>query len=133
LTLKTKIQNRSSTPILATLRLQPHLAGLPHNIALDLDKRFSWTGVLQRKLGLIPPGEAVESEIGVVALCSGIFEVGATVEEIELAKAKDDEKGARQRSDSLDMLQASILGEPALRTWNLKEPCAIIARRNGSV
>jgi hypothetical protein len=132
LTLRTKVYNRSQNPILAILRLQPHLAGLAHNISLDLDKRFSWTGVLQRKLPLIAPGQAVEAEIGVVALCSGIFEVGASVEEVEIVKAEGNEKGARELSDSVDLLQASILGEPTLRSWNLKEPCTIIARRKGS-
>ncbi|KAF2182844.1 Trs120-domain-containing protein [Zopfia rhizophila CBS 207.26] len=129
LTLKTKVHNRSQTPILPVLRLQPHVASLPHNIALDLDKRFSWSGVLQRKLPAIPPGQAVESELGIVALCTGIFEIGATVEEIELPKAESEEQVNRVRSGTATLLQANVLGEPELRTWQLKEPCTIIAKR----
>lgn len=128
LTLKTKVYNRSATPISPLLRLQPHLAGLPHNIALDLDKRFSWTGVLQHKLPVIQPGQAVESELGIVALCGGIFEVGATVEEVELPKATDKQQG-RARSGTASLLQADVLGEPKLRSWHLREPCTIVAKR----
>jgi hypothetical protein len=132
LTMKTRIRNRSPHPISPILRLQPHLAGLPHNIALDLDKRFSWTGVLQRKLPVIQPGESVESELGIVALCSGTLEVGATVDEAELRKAENgsEEKGKRLRSDTQTLLQGGdMLGEPKLRTWYLKEPCVIVAKR----
>ncbi|ORY03584.1 TRAPP II complex [Clohesyomyces aquaticus] len=129
LTLKTKIHNRSDRPISPLLRLQPHVAGLPHNIALDLDKRFSWTGVLQKKLPTILAGQVVETELGIVALCSGIFEVGGTVEEVELPVVANGGQGNRARSNTANMLQGDILGEPQLRAWNLKEPCTIIAKR----
>lgn len=128
LTLKTRIYNRSPNPISPLLRLQPHLAGLSHNIALDLDKRFSWNGVLQRELPVIHPGQAVESELGIVALSSGVLEVGATVDEIELPKPEI-EQGNRVRSGTQTLLQAEILGEPQLRSWHSKEPCTIVARR----
>ncbi|KAF2204366.1 hypercellular protein-like protein HypA [Delitschia confertaspora ATCC 74209] len=127
-TLKTRVHNRSQDAILPILRLQPHLANLPHNVALDLDKRFSWSGVLQRKLPMIRPGEMVESELGVVALCSGIFEIGATVEEIELGKRSGTE-GARPRSGTDIIVQAGILGDTELRVWHLKEGCTVVARR----
>ena len=129
LTVKTRVYNRSTNPILPLLRLQPHLAGLPHNIALDLDKRFSWSGALQRKLPLIQPQSAVEAEIGIVALCSGTFEVGATVEEIQISNKVDKEEGKRSRSGTLT--QVDVLGEPRLRSWHLKEPCTIVASRDG--
>ncbi|KAF2728690.1 Trs120-domain-containing protein [Polyplosphaeria fusca] len=130
LTLKTKVRNRSKDPISPILRLQPHLAGLPHNIALDLDKRFSWNGVLQRTLPSISPGQAVESELGIVALCSGVFEIGATVEEIELPKKEGEEgTGKRERSGTQTMLQGNVFGEPKLRSWYAREMCTIVARR----
>jgi hypothetical protein len=133
LTLTTKITNRSPKPISPLLRLQPYLAGLPHNVALDLDKRFSWSGVLQRKLPVLQPGESVETELGIVALCSGTFEIGATVEEMEIFDAEGEEKreGGRARSDTLTRLQKDILGEQKLRAWSLKEPCTVVARRGG--
>ncbi|KAJ4336286.1 hypothetical protein N0V95_008655 [Ascochyta clinopodiicola] len=128
LTLKTRVQNRSPRPISPLLRLQPHLAGLPHNLALDLDKRLSWTGVLQVKLPIIPPGEAVESELGIVALCSGTFEVGATVDEAEILKTESSEV-SRPRSSTQTLLQGGdVLGELKLRSWFVREPCVIVAK-----
>jgi len=131
-TLTTKVFNRSPRPISPILRLQPYLAGLPHNVALDLDKRFSWSGVLQRKLPVLQPGETCENELGVVALCSGIFEVGATVEEAEILESEKVGQGNRARSDTATRLQADILGEQKLRVWHLKEPCTIDAKRRTS-
>lgn len=130
LTLKTTIYNRSPKPISPFLRLQPHLAGLAHNIALDLDKRFSWTGVLQRKLPVIQPGQTVESKLGIIALCSGTFEVGGTVDEVELLRTEGEEDGKRPRSDTQTLLQGDILGQPTLRSWHMLEPCTIIATRD---
>jgi hypothetical protein len=129
LTFKTKVHNRSLTSITPLLRLQPHLAGLPHNIALDLDKRLSWSGVLQQRLPAIQPGETVESEVGLVALCSGVFEIGATIEETEFPLTGGDQKGNRSRGNTATRLQADILGEPTLRSWHMKEPCTIVAKR----
>jgi hypothetical protein len=130
LTLTTKITNRSPKLISPLLRLQPYLAGLPHNVALDLDKRFSWSGVLQRKLPALQPGEFVETELGIVALCSGVFEIGATVEEVEILETKnEEEKVGRQRSDTMERLQKDILGEQKLRVWFLREPCCVVAKR----
>lgn len=132
LTLKTKVFNRGSTPIAPLLRLQPHVAGLPHNIALDLDKRFSWTGVLQRRLPTIEPGQMVESELGIVALTSGVYEIGATVDEVELQEPVGEVKGNRPRSGTAT-LQAEVLGEPKLRSWHMNEPCTVVARRRSGV
>ncbi|KAF1844617.1 Trs120-domain-containing protein [Cucurbitaria berberidis CBS 394.84] len=129
LTMKTTIRNRSPHPISPILRLQPHLAGLPHNIALDLDKRFSWTGLLQKKLPIIHPGQSVESELGIVALCSGTFEIGATVGEVELVNPEGEEDGKRAWNETQALMQGNILGERKLRSWHIKEPCVIHASR----
>ncbi|KAH9882730.1 hypothetical protein J1614_000095, partial [Plenodomus biglobosus] len=130
LTVRTTIHNRSPHPISPLLRLQPHVANLPHNIALDLDKRFSWTGVLQRRLPVIEPEQTVESELGIVPLCSGVYELTATVDEVELMIGESKDDGKRARSDTQMLLQGDILGEPKLRIWHSSEPCTIIARRN---
>lgn len=82
--LTTTITNRSPSPIHPLLRIQPALKNQPHAIALDLGKKFVWSGLLQRGLDVLAPGENIVSELGVVVLCSGIFEVGATVEEIRV-------------------------------------------------
>ncbi|KAF1917807.1 hypercellular protein-like protein HypA [Ampelomyces quisqualis] len=125
-TLKTTIENRSTRAISPLLRLQPHLKDLAHTIALDLDKRFSWTGALQAKLPVLQPGGECVYELGIVALCSGAFEMGATVDEAELLQS---EEQGRQRSDTQSLLQRDVIGEPKLRSWVLKEPCVIVARR----
>ncbi|KAL5453641.1 hypothetical protein PMIN06_005405 [Paraphaeosphaeria minitans] len=127
LTLKTKVYNRSPAPITPLLRLQPHLANLPHNIALDLDKRFSWTGVLQRRLPTIEPGQWVETELGIVALTSGVYEVGATVDEVKLHQPVGETRGNRPRSGTAT-IQAEVLGEPKLRSWHMMESCTVVAR-----
>jgi hypothetical protein len=130
LTMKTSVRNRSPRPISPILRLQPHLTGLPHNIALDLDKRFSWTGVLQRKLPIIQPGETVETELGIVALCSGAYEIGATVDEAEFIKTTGADEDQKPNVDTQTLLQGgNVLGEPKLRTWYMREPCTIVAKR----
>lgn len=94
LTLTTSLTNRSARPIAPLLRVLPSLAALPHPHALDLDKRLSWTGLLQRRLPLLPPGKTVESEIGIVALCAGVFEIGVGVEEVEVVNFEVEEGGA---------------------------------------
>ncbi|KAF3050636.1 hypothetical protein E8E11_003967 [Didymella keratinophila] len=138
LTLRTLVRNRSPSPISPVLRLQPYLAGFPHNLALDLDKRLSWTGALQVKLPVISAGEVVESELGLVALCAGTFEVGATVDEAEFIKVEDKEgetgdvealKKGRERSNTQLLQGGDVLGEPKLRSWHAREPCVIIATR----
>lgn len=156
-TLKTQITNRSTHPISAILRLQPHLANLSHTIALDLDKRFSWSGVLQRKLPLLAPGETVASELGVIALCAGTFAVDATVDELEVfaeqaggrraVRGDDVDDGGGNDGDGEDkktafkkrhhrsatqvllQFQNGVLGAPKLRSWHAKESCVIVARR----
>jgi hypothetical protein len=125
-TLKTTISNRSPRPISPVLRLQPYLSDLTHTVALDLDKRFSWTGALQSKIPVLQPGAEWTYELGIVALCSGVFEMGATLDEAEVPK----EEG-RARSDTQSILQGDIIGEAKLRSWMLKEPCVIVAKRGG--
>ena len=138
LTLRTLVRNRSPSTISPVLRLQPYLAGPPHNVALDLDKRLSWTGALQVKLPLIPAGEVVESELGLVALCAGTFEIGATVDEAEFVKTEEKEgttggaergRKGRERSNTQLMQGGDVLGEPKLRSWHAREPCVVFATR----
>lgn len=129
LALTTRVTNRSPAPISPLLRLQPFLKDLPHSIALDLDKRLSWSGVLQARLPVVAPGETVEHTLGVVALCSGMFEIGATVDEVEILTGDGEKEGARNRSESAVLLQGDVLGKPKLRSWSGREGCLIIAKR----
>lgn len=131
-TLRTTLRNRSPHPISPLLRLQPHLASLPHALALDLDKRLSWSGALQRRLALLPPGGSTTCEIGLVALCSGAYEVGGLVEEVEVLGAEEGKEGEGKKRGEMEMerlLQGDILGERKLRSWGVREPCGIVATR----
>ena len=82
-----QIRNRSQSELRLLLRLQPSLRGQPHTMALDLSKRFAWSGMLQRPLSpALNPGEIREAELGITPLASGQFEISATVEEIKAGK-----------------------------------------------
>jgi hypothetical protein len=82
-----KVHNRSQGKLRLLLRLQPSLRDQPHTVALDLSKRFAWSGMLQRPLQpALEPGEVREEELGITALASGHFEISATVEEIKSGK-----------------------------------------------
>jgi hypothetical protein len=115
-TLTAKIRNYSSDRLHVLLRLQPSLRNQPHNIALDLSKRFAWTGMLQRALH--PPleaGETREAKLGIIALCEGDFEVGATVEEVRHNVKQPIQSGSLP------------LGATKRRIWHAREPCLIDA------
>jgi hypothetical protein len=114
-----KICNHYSDRLHLLLRLQPSLRNQPHNIALDLSKRFVWTGMLQRALH--PPleaGEIREVELGIIALCEGDFEIGATVEEVRPTVIQPIQSGSLPR------------GADKRRIWHAREPCLIDAVDN---
>ena len=114
-TLKVCIHNRSADRLQLLLRLQPALRDQPHNVALDLAKKFAWTGVLQKALQ--PPLEAgatVEASLGIIALTPGKFEVHAVVEELRPARPSQSQK-------------ASGIISQARRTWHARQPCLIDA------
>lgn len=115
LTLRTILTNRSPDPIRPLLRLQPALKDQPHNIALDLSKKFLWSGLLQRALEVLAPGQTRATDIGVLVLCRGVFEVGAIVEEIVVMR-----KGAEDANGGV--------GQAERRIWSASEPCILVAR-----
>ena len=116
-TLSIKVHNRSTDRIRALLRLQPSIRNQRHNIALDLSKRFAWTGMLQRALHPpLEPGGIRVAELGIAALCAGNYEVGASVEEVRAIQQPTKENGAPQSAFQADR-----------RIWHGKEPCLIDA------
>ncbi|KAH0558698.1 hypothetical protein GP486_004655 [Trichoglossum hirsutum] len=146
-TLATRIHNRSSQPIYPLLRLQPSLRNQPHNVALDLSKRFAHNGLLQRPLPLLQPGQAAEDAMGVCMLCRGEFEIGASIEEIRIWQPAAGESraersgdgdatgaaraggGGRARADTSALLMdSSVLGEKQRRMWTGRENCVIVVR-----
>lgn len=129
LTLKTKIHNRTQKPIFPLLRLQPSLRNQPHTIALDLSKRFVWHGLLQRAIPLLGPDASVEVEVGICVLCSGEFDVGATVEEVRVWKADASEvKGGSESATATSFVEDHLLERTERRVWHAREGCAISAR-----
>lgn len=123
LVLNTRLKNRSSRTIFPLLRLRPNLADQPREVALDLSKRFAWSGVLQRTLPPLLPGGEILVELPVRALCSGEYEIGATVEEIKVAESgREDEPHQDDRHGrELD----DFVQEVSRRTWSANLPCKL--------
>lgn len=126
LSLTTTLHNRSTTPIHPLLRLQPSLANQPPVIALDLAKRLLVSGVLQRVVGVVPPGEDVRMETGFVVLARGKYEWGATVEEVRSQNTgKGDAKGDGKRERAAT--GERVLENGGRRVWYGEQPCTIVA------
>jgi len=116
-TLSVRIHNRTSDRLRPLLRLQPSLRDQPHNIALDLSKRFAWSGVLQRALyPAIEPGASRDAELEIVALAEGHYEINATVEEVK----------GRQTSSS-PTTEDTVAATTARKIWHARSPCLIDA------
>jgi trafficking protein particle complex subunit 9 len=127
--LEVDVRNRSQQTLFVQLRLQPNISDMPHGAALDLSKKLTYNGTLQRKLPKIAPGESVKVNLGFCALCPGSFNVGAMVEEIYTLYEEGGGNGPRMKDSSqmkqLDHLKANKIR----RTWYAIEPCQMIARR----
>jgi trafficking protein particle complex subunit 9 len=116
-TLVIRIHNRCSSRMHTLLRIQPSLRDQPHNIALDLSKRLAWTGMLQRVLHPpFAPGEVRETKLGIMALCAGEYEIGATIEELRSPIRDPPNRKAEVSSLPNDR-----------RIWHAREPCLIDA------
>ncbi|KAI5287177.1 hypothetical protein KEM54_006186 [Ascosphaera aggregata] len=133
LTLKVFLQNNSPTsPIHPLLRLQPSVRNQPHTLALDIQRRLAWSGMLQQGLQVLPPKSKATVEIGLTALCPGEFEIGASVEEIRVLppiENKEEEKGQEQETLEDKFEDMSILGGSfkSRRIWHSRVPCVILA------
>ncbi|OJD17548.1 hypothetical protein AJ78_02361 [Emergomyces pasteurianus Ep9510] len=143
LTLSVTIINRSSKPIHLLLRLQPSLRHTPHAIALDLSKRFAWSGMLQRSLPILEPHQTTDITLGITALCRGEYEIGASIEEIRRLKACAPGTiagpGAEELKDGAVAATAAaadpyfdnffVANAPKQRRiWHSRVPCRISAR-----
>jgi trafficking protein particle complex subunit 9 len=120
------ILNRTSKDMQLILRLQPSLADQSYNVALDLSKRFAWTGLLQQGLGVLKAGETRVVKLGICVLCRGRFEISAAVEEVRVLKntvlegESAEEKDRRRMGDQ-------VLGVMGRRSWVVREVCEVVA------
>ena len=128
-----KISNRSTEPIIPLLRLQPSIRNQPHNVSLDLSKKFVWNGTLQQTLPRLLAGDSTEVILGMTCLCRGEFEISASVEEARLlGQPEEKEKGtSRPRANTRSMMDA-LLGNKERRIWHSREPCMVVVRDEGS-
>ena len=126
LSLRTRLYNRSSSPIRPLLRLQPALMNQPDDIALDLSKKLLVNGVLQRRLEILGPGEERTQETGFLVLCQGVYQWGAIVEDIcapTITPAKDRPGRNRAATGDLDLQ----VDNEERRIWAAETPCVVIA------
>lgn len=114
-TLRVSIRNRSKDRLSLLVRLQPSLRDQPHGIALDLNRRLMWSGVLQQPIvPQLAPEETRTVDLGLIVLVEGNYEINATVEEARPRKRTAEALG------SLD-----INGQR--RVWHARCPCQIDA------
>lgn len=139
LTIIVSITNNSSKPIHAFLRLQPSLRNQPHTIALDLWKRFTWTGMLHRALPVLATRATATTTLGATALCRGEYEISASVEELRLPKISStpalssSDRGTDSVARAGDAQEAlrdsfSTSAPRQRRIWHSRVPCVISAR-----
>lgn len=81
-TVTVRIRNRGTKPIHPILRLQPSLRHQAYNIALDLSRKIAFNGLLQRVLPVLEPDAVFDTNLGILFLCSGEYEIGASLEEL---------------------------------------------------
>ncbi|KAG6324793.1 hypothetical protein E4U44_000125 [Claviceps purpurea] len=138
--LKVRVTNRTLRPISAVIRLMPSLCHRPLHVALDHTRKFAWNGALQQRLPELKGHESTEFVMGVTALCRGQFEVGASVEEVEVHQVleEEEEKGekeeqqqdkanGRTRSES-QVLMEGVLGGRERRIWHSRRDLMLTVR-----
>ncbi len=135
MTVIAKVENRSRNPAYLLLRLQPSLKNHGYSHALDLSKKFVWSGTLQKSLKVLQPGESTEVRLMATPLCRGEYEIGTCVEEMKLVDDGKTERGdygnrkkvGRVRANTGQMMDA-LLGTKERRVWYAREPLAILVQ-----
>ena len=121
--LRVTVRNRSKDKLALLLRLQISLRDQPHNIALDLTRRFAYSGLLQQAMPKLETGEERVAKLGIVPLIEGKYEINATVEEI---------RGRRRAEKAAG--DGMVGSGPERRIWHARGPCWVDAvtslRRN---
>ncbi|KIV99149.1 hypothetical protein, variant [Verruconis gallopava] len=120
LVLETRVRNRSNVTISPILRLLPSLPHQPPELALDLSKRLAWSGLMQKILQPIAPGETEVSNMAIYVLSSGEYQFDAMVEEIKRMPRSEENSHAETVPDP-------VTGSAERRVWIASEPCRIVA------
>jgi len=128
LTLRTHLYNRSSRPIHPLLRLQPLLRHQPHNVALDLSRKFVLNGLLQRVLPVLEAQGTTEIDVGFCVLSEGEYEVGASVEEVKGLNAAADRNENSGNGTEDFALKDWTHEKGERRVWYASEPCVLVAK-----
>lgn len=126
--IRTRLTNRSLSPIYPTLRIMPALCHRPLNVALDFTRKWAWNGTLQQHLPLLQAGETRDIILSAMALCRGEFEITASVEETMVYRtAADEEKErtGRTRRDTQSLMDAMI-GPKERRIWSSRTPAHVL-------
>lgn len=112
LNLTVRIHNLSQQACRFMLRLHPSLQDQPHHMAIDLGKKFLWSGALQRAIKQpVEPGKAVDVETGITLLAEGSYEINATVEELTSRRNRAETSSANLREER--------------RIWHAQTPCLL--------
>lgn len=127
---KVRVTNRTAKPIYPLVRLLPALCHRPLNVALDFTRKLAWNGTLQQLLPELAGGESTDVVIGMTALCRGVFEVAASVEEVRVwdaPRTDAEEEKRRTRSETQTAMEAA-LGVRQRRVWHSRRPYLLTAR-----
>ncbi|KAK2748108.1 hypothetical protein FQN57_001231 [Myotisia sp. PD_48] len=143
LNLQITIFNRSANPIHPLIRIQPALRNQPYTVALELSRRLSWTGMLQRALPILKSRDKAEVNLGITVHSAGEYEIRATVEELRVLKPEyqlgsdinyPSNKYSATPSGNLEekhdgFQQPFEVNAPQQRrTWHSRAPCIISAQ-----
>ena len=125
----TKLTNRSERTIYPLLRIQPSWAQGPHDPAVDLGKRMTLDGTLQKTLSPIGPGETSMTATAICMTCSGEVDIGAVVEEYRVSEDLGEAEGNSRRPRMSTGTIPDVIGDIAgRRMWTASQTCRLIAR-----
>ncbi|KAF2154744.1 Trs120-domain-containing protein [Myriangium duriaei CBS 260.36] len=130
LSFRVSLANRSDRSIHAMLRMLPMVANQgPNSGAEMVSRRLVWSGVLQRPVPAIEPGQSRTVELGFCVLSAGMYNIGVVVEEIRptLASEANTAKGEDINDDD-DLDEAKNTHVEERRVWRAPELCLIRAR-----
>ncbi|GAM86133.1 hypothetical protein ANO11243_041440 [Dothideomycetidae sp. 11243] len=132
LTFQINLTNRSDAGIHTMLRLLPMVANQGAESGPDMvSRKLVWSGILQRPVPMMAPGESRTVELGFCVLSAGMYNVGVVVEEIRPAifHAESRPNGHENNHDDDDLDDTKKSPAAERRVWRMAEPCSVRARK----